>query len=673
MIHTLLLKVFTILEFKFHKCILIILSLWIINSYSQISLDYYGNVGTPLNSGFRLNSIESNVSNFSFVKDVELSTTFSAMVNNSLYGNLYSMSLMKKINNHNFYLRYSPGIIQKFIIKSGIKVQLPDSISQLRTEIEYQEKFALGYSFNFSPKITAGFSLRYFSQNFIDEKPILYYTDSISYINIKNEVLQSNFWRGDIGLTYLLNKKIFLSIYSYNLFLSQELNQSYLAEQFSVKKDKGIAAQILFYPSERLNIIGAYESSGSFYLGLSSSFKVFNGLLTIGNVIFHDQYQNPYIAGITPSINYSTNLYSVTLSGFKYFSKRTSKNSIDGFVKYGIHNITNNIYSQDRLFLTFNFALSFVKEKQVKFIDVDIKNEIYPTLTDIYLQTPFAYGKAVNLTKNLIEVRPSCLIKEINDEVIYSPAVTINPYDTVEIPFFTIVNKTVERRVISNAKFYLYVDNEEPDDIIQKPVLINDKNSWDGNVSNLIYFVRHDYDFSNKYAKDILKSYKNFLDSIDLRLSVFNKIKILFENFIKQMNYVSDPRSSVEYVQFPNETIKVKGGDCDDLSVCFASILESIGIQTAFVDYKNPDGISHVNLIVNTNLKPSEMNLITNNDYKIFIRENENGKDEIWIPIEITSFTSFDRAWSLAAEKFTKEAIQNYGLSTGKVRIIDIY
>ena len=80
----------------------------------------------------------------------------------------------------------------------------------------------------------------------------------------------------------------------------------------------------------------------------------------------------------------------------------------------------------------------------------------------------------------------------------------------------------------------------------------------------------------------------------------FEKTRILFDHFVKEMVYVADPRTNAEYVQFPDETIERKGGDCDDLSVCFSGIAESVGIQTAFVDYKSNDGISHVNLLINT-------------------------------------------------------------------------
>ncbi|HSP86523.1 MAG TPA: transglutaminase domain-containing protein, partial [Ignavibacteriaceae bacterium] len=168
-------------------------------------------------------------------------------------------------------------------------------------------------------------------------------------------------------------------------------------------------------------------------------------------------------------------------------------------------------------------------------------------------------------------------------------------------------------------------------------------------------------------------NYKNELDTLPYNLSDFFKTKIIYNELVKNLVYTSDPRASAEYVQFPNETIKLKGGDCDDLSVLFSSVLESSGIETALVDYKADDGIRHVNVLVNTKLNPDEAALITENDTKYFLRKNENSEDEIWIPVETTSLNNFDEAWNAGVEKFNEEAFQKFGLAKRSVEIIDIY
>lgn len=119
--------------------------------------------------------------------------------------------------------------------------------------------------------------------------------------------------------------------------------------------------------------------------------------------------------------------------------------------------------------------------------------------------------------------------------------------------------------------------------------------------------------------------------------------------------------------------MKLKGGDCDDLAVLFSSLLESIGIETALVDYRARADVRHVNLLVNTKLSPQQANLITENDTKYFIRKSELGIDEVWIALEVTSLTDFATAWNLGSEIFNDEALNKMGLLNGNVQIIDVY
>jgi hypothetical protein len=175
------------------------------------------------------------------------------------------------------------------------------------------------------------------------------------------------------------------------------------------------------------------------------------------------------------------------------------------------------------------------------------------------------------------------------------------------------------------------------------------------------------------YAKSVLSDKKAVLDTLPIALENFYKAKILFNEFVRHLVYTSDPRATGEYVQFPNQTFELKGGDCDDLSVGYSSLLESVGIQTALVDYKANGKVRHVNLLFNTKLSPNQAKLLTNNDTKYFIRKNADGSDEIWVPVETTSLTDFETAWKLGAEKFNKEAISELGIAKDKVNIIDIY
>ena len=53
------------------------------------------------------------------------------------------------------------------------------------------------------------------------------------------------------------------------------------------------------------------------------------------------------------------------------------------------------------------------------------------------------------------------------------------------------------------------------------------------------------------------------------------QINKLYRYVIENYDYYSDPRSG-EFIQSPSETMKVKGGDCEDLTILLNSLLEFI-------------------------------------------------------------------------------------------------
>ncbi len=651
-------------------------------TYSQISYDVYGNFAPSERINFRLNSFESNPGNYSLTKDWEFAISFNTLFARQYSTNLFFVSLGKRIKNHYLYARYSPGIFKEFKFTAA-KSNIDDSLTVFETDLIYKEKFGFGYSYGLSENLNAGMSFRYFQQEFSEEFPSFIAGTDPQVLIKEKEIVKKHFWKADLGINYSPAKNISLSLSTKNLLLFGQNYTNETESDFEIKTDvydlrtrRGGVLGINYLPFEALAVNSNVETTGSFTLNLATHFKFLEKEFTIGLTALHDKYQEPFVAGIVPVLNIANQFYSVTLSGIKYFSNRLTPRSVAEFKEKKISNIVNNYFGSDEAFLTVNFALSFQPEKYVKIIDVKILTEIYPTLADVYLTNPFAKGKIVNLSDKKIVVKPFSFISEVNKEEVQSPVVELMPHDTAEVDFYTIIDEkfNLKRRKIESVDFIVKTENDDPDDVIQKPILINDKNSWDGNVRNLKYFVERDFDFANHYAKAILKKSYDSLISVRPILKDFYKVKILFDNFVKNMQYVADRRASVENVQFPSETIELKGGDCDDLSVSFSAVLESIGIQTAFVDYK-PEGnnIGHVNLLINTKLKPEQAGLITSNDKKIFIRKNTDGKDEVWIPLEITSLTNFETAWNLGAEEFYKNAIENFGLAKGKVEIIDVF
>ena len=111
----------------------------------------------------------------------------------------------------------------------------------------------------------------------------------------------------------------------------------------------------------------------------------------------------------------------------------------------------------------------------------------------------------------------------------------------------------------------------------------------------------------------------------------------LFETLrLYGMNYVIDPQSAyaeasddalfLDYLQFPSQSLIYRAGDCDDLSILMAALLESVGIETAFITVPG-----HIFMAFSLGLSEEEAKReFANTDDFIFM------EDKAWIPVEVT-------------------------------------
>lgn len=95
-------------------------------------------------------------------------------------------------------------------------------------------------------------------------------------------------------------------------------------------------------------------------------------------------------------------------------------------------------------------------------------------------------------------------------------------------------------------------------------------------------------------------------------------------------------KQGLDKIYYPAQLLKIKKGDCDDLSVLFAALFENRDIPTAFIDLE-----SHIFIMFNTELHFTLASQLPYPDELFF----EYG-DEIWIPLEVTWIdSSFGQAW----------------------------
>ena len=110
---------------------------------------------------------------------------------------------------------------------------------------------------------------------------------------------------------------------------------------------------------------------------------------------------------------------------------------------------------------------------------------------------------------------------------------------------------------------------------------------------------------------------------------------------------VSRDPSMLDYCQYPEQTIRRKAGDCDDLVTLYLSMLANAGVSTGYVDIPG-----HVMSAFDAGLSPDDLDgsALSRDDVVV-------DQDKVWIPVETTLLgtESFLTAWEKGIERYRKE------------------
>jgi hypothetical protein len=149
------------------------------------------------------------------------------------------------------------------------------------------------------------------------------------------------------------------------------------------------------------------------------------------------------------------------------------------------------------------------------------------------------------------------------------------------------------------------------------------------------------------FVRSVATQYKDTKDESQLAALIFHALGVY------GLTYIPDPANpyqvtsgkadTVDYIQFPRETLERKSGDCDDLVAFYTSALESMGIATRVVEVPG-----HMFMMFSTEVAADEDGYNMDDMYVIY-------EDKLWIPVETTAVgNSFVKAWELGAANYYK-------------------
>ncbi len=97
-----------------------------------------------------------------------------------------------------------------------------------------------------------------------------------------------------------------------------------------------------------------------------------------------------------------------------------------------------------------------------------------------------------------------------------------------------------------------------------------------------------------------------------------------------------------DYIQFPRQTLQYKGGKCSDFSVLYSALLESAGIETAFITTPG-----HIFMAFSAGIGADDARKAFSRPDELIIRG-----DQSWIPVEVTETAGFLKAWQDGAREW---------------------
>lgn len=222
----------------------------------------------------------------------------------------------------------------------------------------------------------------------------------------------------------------------------------------------------------------------------------------------------------------------------------------------------------------------------------------------------------------------------------------VEPGDSVQVPFVLTLAREQLRDHDENTTALLrfevsYRQGEYTvRDELRRPVTIYHRNAmtW-ARVAQVASFVTATTDSIQRAARQLARQ------GLATGRGPLHLPVALFEG-LRTMRYVPDPvnpygSATVDYVQFPAQTLERGTGDCDDLAILYASLAEAVGLETLLVTTPG-----HIFVALPTDHpSPSDGVGISEKEARLM-----KYAGRLWIPIETSALESdFDAAWTTGA------------------------
>ncbi|MCK4514185.1 MAG: transglutaminase family protein, partial [Spirochaetaceae bacterium] len=318
----------------------------------------------------------------------------------------------------------------------------------------------------------------------------------------------------------------------------------------------------------------------------------------------------------------------------------------------------NNLQLSQGLSASVGTSYRFLAGTPLELREVTI-DRVFPVLFKFYDERPIGTAVLVNPGSVPIgDISVDVFVEEfmVNPRRAEAPS-TLQPDEEARIDLYAlfadnVLQITEGTRVSAQISVSYTLNGESRVDEHSETVTFLDRNAitWDDDRKVAAYVTAKDPNVL-QFARSVAAwaAQRGFALNSNLQKA----IAIMEALRLHGITYVIDPQTpyaelsastdAVDFLQFPQQTLRFVAGDCDDLCILYSAMLESVGVETAFVTTPG-----HISLAVSLGVTADEARrTFRDADDLVY----EGGK--VWLPIEVTSLQrGFDRARTDGARRF---------------------
>ena len=278
---------------------------------------------------------------------------------------------------------------------------------------------------------------------------------------------------------------------------------------------------------------------------------------------------------------------------------------------------------------------------------------IFPVLRSYYDEHPFGKAVIANASKReLRDIRVSFFVKgymSAPKELAVIPSIA--PGASVEVPLTALFGEEL-LKVTEPTKVSAELDlslGAEPASARTATVLIQDRTAltWDDDRKAAAFVSSKD-----PWVLDLVGNVNAAVrgdrnsevpKNLQSTMAVHEGLRLYGIGYLLSPNrhFAEDKadNATVDNLKFPRQTLSYRSGDCADLSVLYASCLEAMGIDTAFITIPG-----HIFMAADLGISPAEAAARGIGSDRIIARG-----DRAWVPVETTiRDKGFSEVWQTA-------------------------